>query len=325
MATEQQPRTLLEAVNYFSDKDVALNFVAALRWPDGMACVECGSENVGFLKTRRLWKCRDCKRQFSAKVGTIFEDSPIGLEKWLPAMWMLVNMKNGCSSYELGRALGVTQKTAWFMLHRIRAAMQSKTFKKFGGKVEADETFIGGRGENMHPHKRKRVFQGGAGPKGKAMVLGILQRTSEDGPSQVAAEVAKNRGRVRVMMHLRKHVALKPDTTLYTDELPSYGKGKFAFRDEHIHKIINHARAYVDGDIHTNGMENFWSLLKRTLGGTYVSVDPFHLFRYLDEQVFRFNHRKDSDLGRFVSALKGVLDKRLTYEVLTGRGSAQTA
>ena len=327
MATTNQPRTLLEAVNYFSDKDVALNFVAAMRWPDGVVCQNCGSESVTFLKTRRLWKCRDCAKQFSAKVGTIFEDSPVGLEKWMPAMWMIVNCKNGISSYELARALGVTQKTAWFMLHRIRAAMKSRTFKKFSGKVEADESFIGGRAKNMHRHRRDRVMRGmTTGRQHRAIVMGIIQRTSEDGPSQAITKVLSNTRRWEIMTTVRQHVALTPSTTLYTDALKSYEEGKrWRPVDAYIHKVIDHAKAYVVGDIHTNSAENFWSLLKRTLKGTYVSVDPYHLFRYLDEQVFRFNHRKDSDLGRFVHAVKGIVDKRLTYEVLTGRGSAQTA
>src|SRR5262245_50251740 len=141
MNNNPEPETLQEAIRYFSDPDVALQFVAELRWPDGVCCPACESDKVGFLSTRRLWKCRECKKQFSVKVGTIFEDSPLGLDKWLPAMWMIVNCRNGISSYEIARSLGVTQKTAWFMLHRIRLAMQSKSFAKLDGEIEVDETF----------------------------------------------------------------------------------------------------------------------------------------------------------------------------------------
>src|SRR3990167_527318 len=156
MATEKAPKTLLDAVRYFADEDVALAFVVNVRddWRDGPICPRCESRENSFLKTRRIWKCKGCQKQFSVKVGTIFEDSPIPLSKWLPAMWMLVNDKNGISSYELARALGVTQKSAWFMLARIRLAMQSKSFRKMGGMVEADETFIGGKARNMHGAKR---------------------------------------------------------------------------------------------------------------------------------------------------------------------------
>ena len=150
------PETLLEAIRFFSDPDIALAFMAGLRWPDGAICQRCGSTMVYFLKTRKVWKCRECKKQFSIKVGTIFEDSPIGLDKWLPAMWMLANCKNGISSYELGRALGVTQKTAWFMLHRIRLAMQTESFQKMEGEVEVDETFIGGKARFMHKESREK-------------------------------------------------------------------------------------------------------------------------------------------------------------------------
>src|SRR6266516_4884856 len=155
--TKHLPNSLYEAIHYFADKDVALTFLVSLRWPNGVTCPACDARNPGFLKTRRIWKCRDCGRQFSVKLGTIFEDSPIGLDKWLPALWMLANSKNGISSYELARALGVTQKTGWFMLHRIRLSMQTKTFVKMRGEVEADETFIGGKRANMHKKKQARV------------------------------------------------------------------------------------------------------------------------------------------------------------------------
>src|ERR1700719_1362733 len=157
MSKNAKPTSLIEEIRYFSDLDVCTDFVANLRWPDGPVCPRCGSTEYSYLTTRRLWKCKGCKKQYSVKLGTIFEDSPLGLDKWLPAIWLLANSKNGISSYELHRALGVTQKTAWFMLSRIRLAMQTKSFTKLKGEVEADETFIGGKRANMHKSKKARV------------------------------------------------------------------------------------------------------------------------------------------------------------------------
>jgi transposase-like protein len=320
MTTKAAPKTLLEAVNYFSNKEIALHFVAELRWPDGVSCPRCESKSVSFLKTRQLWKCKGCAKQFSAKVGTIFEDSPIGLEKWLPAMWMVVNCKNGISSYELGRALGVTQKTAWFMLHRLRLAMQSKSFRRMSGEVEVDETFIGGRARFMHKDRREKLGPSGKiGSVGKAAVQGLLERHGEKGHSEVRAEVIDTTRGWRLKSNVRKHVKMnREDSFIYTDEWPAY-EGLEQF---YTHKVINHAETYVDGQVHTNGIENFWSLLKRCLRGTYVSVEPFHLFRYLDEQAFRFNNRKGTDLSRFVDAMKTIVGRRVTYDVLTGHVEA---
>src|SRR5437588_2491027 len=167
------PKTLLEAVQYFSDPDVCLRFVAALRWSNGPVCPRCGTVDPGFLTTRRLWQCKSCQKQFSVKVGTIFEDSPIGLAKWLPAFWMVVNCKNGVSSYEVARAIGVTQKSAWFMTHRIRLALQTGTFKKLSGEIEADEWFIGGRARYMHKGCSNKAIKG-RGQKGMAVVMGLF-------------------------------------------------------------------------------------------------------------------------------------------------------
>jgi transposase-like protein len=321
MATEKAPKTLLDAVRYFADEDVALAFVVNTRddWRDGPVCPRCESRENGFLKTRRIWKCKSCQKQFSVKVGTIFEDSPISLTKWLPAMWMLSNDKNGISSYELARALGVTQKTAWFMLARIRLAMQSKTFRKFDGHVEADESFIGGKARNMHAAKRKRLgISQSRSMVGKVAVMGLLARHGEGG-STVRLEVISNRRKHQLEHTIGRHVEV--GSTLHTDALRSYDR--MAQRG-YIHNVIDHAEAYVNGQVHTNGLENFWSLLKRAIKGTYVSVEPFHLFRYLDEQAFRFNNRKDDDSGRFVTVLKSVVNKRVTYAELTGSELPQT-
>lgn len=309
------PTSLLEAVRYFADEDFARDYVASLRWPEGeQVCPRCGSiDEHYFLKTRKLWKCRDCQKQFSIKKGTIFEDSPLPLSKWLPAMWMLANCKNGISSYELARALDVTQKTAWFMLHRIRLAMQADSFQKMKGEVEADETYIGGLARNMHFEKRERVVKaGGRGQSGKTAVMGLLERHSEKG-SQVRAKVVKKLDKDGLQGPVYRHVEY--ESTVYTDAFAGYKGLHWDF----VHKVIDHAEAYARGIVHTNGLENFWSLLKRSIKGTYVSIAPFHLFRYLDEQTFRFNERKDTDQGRFEKLVSLIVGKRVEYAALTGQ------
>lgn len=328
MATKQRtdrnangsPNTLLEAVKYFSDRDIAHNFVTALRWPDGrVICPRCEGDRHSFLSGRRVWKCLSCKKQFSVKVGTIFEDSPLSLSKWLPAMWQLANCKNGISSYELARAIGVTQKTAWFMLARIRLAMQQKSFSKFGGTVEVDETFIGGKARNMHERKRaklREIYEShGPSALGKVVVMGLLERHT-NGTSRVRTMMLTSRATDQLMDRVVENV--ERGATVNTDEHKGYG----ALIASYQHKVINHAEKYVDGQVHTNGCENFWSLLKRAIKGTYVSIEPFHLFRYLDEQVFRFNNRSMDDAGRFMLAAASIFGKRVMYKELTGHATA---
>jgi len=309
----KEPETLIDAIRYFSDPDVCLDFMARLRWPDGKAvCPTCGSHDVRFISTRRLWECKTKhpRRQFSIKVGTIFEDSPIGLDKWLAAIWLIANDKNGVSSYELHRALGVTQKTAWFMLHRIRLAMRDESFDRFGGEVEVDESYIGGRAEFMHKERRARKITT-TGVKSKTAVVGLLQRRGPTGKSRVRAKVIPTASRRILSAEIRRNVEAGSD--LYTDSHPSYwGLNEFA------HQSIDHAECYVRGKVHTNGLENFWSLLKRAIKGTYVSVEPFHLIRYVDEQVFRYNTRGDVDGGRFQRLAGRITGKRLTYQQLIG-------
>lgn len=304
-----QPTTLLEAIRYFADPDTCLKFVAHLRWPEGPSCPRCTCHLVRFLATRQVWACKRCKKQFSVKVGTVFEDSPISLDKWLCAIWMIVNAKNGISSYEIHRSLGVTQKSAWFMSHRIRLALQRGSFqKKLSGQVEADETYIGGKARNMHFDKRPPIVVTGRSTIGKAVVMGLLERKGE-----VRVKVIDRLNAKTLQGVVKDHVA--PGTEVFTDEFSSYR----GLRHKYAHKVINHAETYVKGQIHTNGIENFWSLLKRGLKGTYVSVEPFHLFRYLDEQAFRFNARLGTDLDRFVAAVSTIGGRRLTYQSLVGQ------
>jgi len=321
MATANEPKTLREAILFFADYTNCRKAVEAIRWPNGtVVCPTCGSDKVAYLETQRRYKCyaKHSRAQFSLKVGTIFEDSALGFEKWLPALWLLTNCKNGISSYELARALGVTQKSAWFMLSRLRLALQSETGGKLGGEVEADETFIGGKARNMHKVKRDRLgISQSRSMVGKVAVMGLLERHGE-GKSRVRLEVIKNRKRNQLRSTITENVTL--GSTLYTDALKSYDQ----MGGDYVHQVIDHAEAYVDGQVHTNGLENFWSLLKRAIKGTYVSIEPFHLFRYLDGQSFRFNHRSLNDAGRFALALKGIINKRLTYTALTGSEVPQT-
>ena len=313
-----EPQTLQEAILYFSIPENCLKYLVLRRagWKDGVVCPTCGSDRVGFLKNQLRWQCsnRHPKRQFSVKVGTIFEDSPLGLDKWLPCVWLLTNAKNGVSSHEIGRALGVTQKTAWFMLHRIRLAHQGKDGGKLGGSgngVEVDETYIGGKARNMHKDRKRRMLGGaGGGQVGKIAVQGLLERHGK-----VRTRVIGKVNQVDVMKGINDHV--EGGSTLYTDTNVFIYRGMQDFN----HQVINHAEKYVDGQVHTNGMENFWSLLKRGLHGTYVSVEPFHLFRYVDEQAFRYNNRKDmTDADRFDLVIRQIVGKRLTYAELTGAG-----
>jgi transposase-like protein len=315
----QEPRTLMEAVRYFADPDVALTHMVELRWPGGVSCPICGRADVRFIATRRLWECKEKhpRKQFSAKVGTIFEDSAIPLDKWFVAIWMVANCKNGISSYEMARALGVTQKSAWHMNHRIRLAMKLGTIEKMDGECEADETFVGGLAKNMHPRRREKAITG-TGGSGKTAVLGILQRSRADKASHVRAGVIPNT--LRATLHGAIRATVSEGSAMYTDRFHSYRK-----LTGYAHAMIDHTVEYVNGRIHTNGIENFWSLLKRGLKGTYISVEPFHLGRYVDEQVFRFNERTGTDADRFTAALRRVMGKRLTYRELTNGTVASAA
>jgi transposase-like protein len=295
-----------------------------MRWPDGnVTCPVCNEPNPRYLANQRRFECRKKHplRQFSVKVGTIFEDSPIPLKSWLLAVWQITNCKNGISSYELARAIGVTQKSAWFMNHRIRLAMQGDDGGKLDGEVEVDETFIGGKARNMNRQKRERVFSG-RGRKhpmaGKVAVLGLLERHPEKGHSRIKTMAVENVRTHHLQPEIEKHV--EDGSTVYTDALKSYQRLDLYYQ----HKVIDHAEKYVDGVVHTNGLENYWALLKRMIRGTYVSVEPFHLFRYLDEEAYRFNERTDNDATRFSKTLAHVVGRRVTYEQLIG-GSKKEA
>ncbi|HZY97468.1 MAG TPA: IS1595 family transposase [Candidatus Cybelea sp.] len=313
----EAPATLLDAVTYFSDLDRAHEYATAMRWPNGVACprYDCGSAAVRFIKTRRVWLCKDCDRQFTVKVGTVFEDSPIPFTKWLPAIWLLSSNKNGISSYELAKALRVTQRTAWFILHRIRLAFKDDDTSPLSGEVEADETFIGGRLRHRHrshlhiPTGRKAV-----GPKGKTPILGVLQRGKDGKGSKVRGWVIPDTRKKTMLPKIYETVA--HGSNLFTDSAYHYTD----LHTDYVHAVVNHAHEYVSREgAHVNNLECFWAVLKRTLGGTYIAPRPKHLERYLDEQIFRFNTRDDRDGARFNKALKATDGKRLTYKALTGK------
>ena len=304
-----EPKTLQQAIKYFADPANCRAYLVARRWPDGVTCPRCGSKNVLFLEKYNRWHCREKHEapQFTLKTGTVMEDSPIGLDKWLMVMWQIVNSKNGISSCEVHRAIGVTQKSAWFMDHRIRFALGMGPGAKLSGEVEIDESFIGGKARNMHKAKRAQKITG-TGGKDKVVVMGMMERGGN-----VRAFVVDNRRKKELQKNVREHV--EAGAAIFSDELKSYE----GLESDYQHAVINHAVEYANGNVHTNSMENFWSLLKRGLHGTYISVEPFHLFRYIDEQAYRFNNRKLRDAERFDIAVKGIVGKRLTFDELTGK------
>ena len=316
----EAPKTLLEAIQHFADPENCRKFMISIRWLDGIVrCPRCGSDKVAYLEKAKLYFCsiKHPRQKFSLKVGTILEDSPIGLDKWFPAMWLLCNNKNGISSYELHRALGVTQKTAWFMLHRIRLAMQHGIVGKIGGAgpVEVDETFVGGKPKNMHLARRQKMQRAVDGRSGKVIVMGMLDRESRSVRAKVVPDVKRETLQAEILDHINT------GSRVYTDG--HWGYDKLA-EHQYVHETVNHLQEYVRGQVHTQGIENFWSLLKRGLTGTYVAVEPFHLGKYVDEQVFRYNYRATkenplNDADRFSLAVSQIAGKRLTYAELTGK------
>jgi transposase-like protein len=337
----QAIKSLQDAIKHYSDELVCINQVARMRWSSGKAeCPACGGTDHYWLNTQRRWKCKECWKQFSVKVGTVFEESPLSLTKWLPALWMLVNCKNGISSYELARALSVSQKAAWFMLHRLRTALHEDDLPKMGGTeggpVEVDEAYVGGHPKNRHLGKRdpghgKKYLLDEDGDRAglnpdyvphvcgrathKTPVFGMLDREARKVRAHVIPEVKREPLMDAILANVEK------GSTVYSDGLGDYRPLR---NMEFVHETVNHVNEYVRGQVHTQGIENFWSLLKRSLKGTYVAVEPFHLDKYVGEQVFRYNTRgsrrqKVSDFERFSLALTKIAGKRLTFAEVTGK------
>jgi transposase-like protein len=303
------PKTLKEAILYYADEDRCLELLMAARWPDGVVvCPYCQGTNIGFVRSRRLFQCKGCRKQYSIKVGTYMEDSPLPLSTWLPAMWLLTNAKNGISSHEVARALGVTQKTAWFMMHRVRLSFGDTDHEDMSGTVEADETYIGGLEKNKHKAKK---LNAGRGSVGKECVMAILERGDSNRKSRVAVNVIPSADAATLRTKITENVS--EGTAVYTDGWKGY-KG---LPEAYIHDYVDHAIEYVRDNVHTNGLENFFSLVKRMVKGTYVQVSPWHLERYMAEQTFRFNERGTDDAGRFVQTVAGVHGKRITWKELT--------
>ncbi|WP_058187071.1 IS1595 family transposase [Terracidiphilus gabretensis] len=316
MSTE--PKTLQQAIIYFSNPDNCVSYMVDRRWPNGVICPTCGRTDAAYVPARRVWQCktRHPKSQFSAKVGTVMEDSPIGLDKWLAAMWLVANSKNGVSSWEVHRSLGITQKTAWFLLHRIRLAMGQDTSEPMGGEgpFEVDETFVGPDPRKMHANKRQERYKA-LSARPKTPVMGMLDRDSRQVRAKVVPNVKRETLQGAILDQIQK------GSTVYTDRATGYDN---LAAQEYIHETVNHVEEYVRGQIHTQGIENFWALMKRGLKGTYIAVEPFHLDRYIGEQVFRYNNRatKDNpltDSDRFAFAVTQIVGKRLTYAELTGK------
>src|SRR5580658_3982369 len=259
------PKTLQEAIQFFTDYENCRRFMISLRWPDGrVLCPRCGSARIAYLEKARVYRCHvgHAKEKFSLKTGTVMEDSPIGLDKWLPIMWMMVNCKNGISSYEVARHIGITQKSAWFMLHRIRISLKDDCQVKIdgdGGPIEIDETFIGGKYQNMHRSRRMGLPNGMKADRGKAVVMGMLERDVRKVRAKVIPDVTRETLQNEILNQIEKK------STVYTDGATGYDRLKI---NDFVHETVTHVEEYVRGQVHTQGIENFWSLLKRGLKGT---------------------------------------------------------
>jgi transposase-like protein len=313
-----EPKTLKDAIRYYSDEQTCIDEVAKLRWPCGkLICPKCGVEEGErkhyWLATQKRWKCYACRKQFSVKVNSIFEDSALSLSDWLIGLWMLVNCKNGVSSYELSRATGIAQKSAWFVLQRLRYILKAVEQRPLGspGPVEIDECYIGPNTKNLHRDKRLKLKRAENRYADKTAVVGMLDRNTREVRAMVVPEITRETLQAEILKNCGAASKIYTDAHAGYDHLAAQG---------FVHETVTHIREYVRGDVSTQAIENFWSCLKRTLTGTYIAVEAFHMDLYLNEQVFRFNNRINKNDGeRFRKALSMIGDRRLTWNRLTGK------
>lgn len=302
-ATIEKFTSVIELIRHFDTEEKCAEYLAMKRWNGNPVCPKCGHDVCYTLKGKtKRYKCSDCREQFSVRVGTIFEASPIKLQTWFLAIYLVTAHKKGISSLQLARDLNVTQKTAWFMLHRIRYAMGMEPAQQLDGTVEVDETYVGGKDRNRHASKRKE----GYGGKGKAAVLGMLDRDGD----LIAKHVPDTEKKTLLPI---LHAAIAKGSTVCTDEFPAYT----SLRRVYDHQTVKHsAEQYVRGAIHTNSIEGFWSLLKRGIVGIYHFTSEKHLQKYVDEFAYRYNSRTAHDSERFAEMVSTV-QGRLTYKTLT--------
>lgn len=314
MTNTQNPRTLIEAIQYFSDNRRCVEYVKNLRWQDGVVkCPRCESTHVKELTTRQIWQCYGCKKQFSVKVGTVFTDSALPLTKWLTGMWLVMNAKNGISSYEISRSLGISQKSAWHLGHRIREAMANGSIEKMTEKVETDAAYLGGSRKNWSNEKRATTP---AYVDNKTPIVAYVERNDENEIIQVRGNVVNDSSAETIQNDLRKNVA--EGAVLYTDQSNVYT----TLASDYWHRTINHSRdEFVRGDVTTNRVEGYFALLKRCIKGTYIHMAPCHMDRYIAEQSLRYNLRKTNDGARFKQTVSQSFGTRLTWKELTGKAA----
>ena len=302
----------------FPDNETALKHFEGVHWKNGAFCPYCKGARVMHFKDGKTYKCSDCRKRFSSKTGTIFEDTKLGMHIWFGAMWLLLNRPKGIASTQLAVDLDITQKSAWFVLHRLRYASRTRSFNRpLAGEVEADETYVGGKARNMSKERRERTVNG-TGGAGKTIVIGVIERGGGGTPGEVRAMTIPDTKTRTIQSVVRGHVA--PGTTLMTDSAVAY-----VGMPEYTHETVNHfAREYARGPFHTNSIEGFWSLFKRQYHGTRHWISPKHMNAYLDEACYRFDRRETDRTVRVDDLLTRVAG-RITYGTLIADGQEKAA